>query len=60
MTIQGTESLTRLADDLRESIPHVLGGYHLGQAAERIEMASEALKRLAPLDRDIDVEKGEN
>lgn len=60
MTPQGTESLLRLADDLIESSPQVRGGYHLGLAAERMERAAEAIKRLAQLEPDLDVQHGEN
>lgn len=57
---QGTESLLQLASDLAESVEHVRGGYHLKQAAERMERAAEAIKRLAELEPDADVIKGED
>lgn len=60
MSAQGTESLLRLVDELTESVEHVRGGYHLGQAADRMERAAEAIKRLAPLEPDMDVQHGEN
>lgn len=56
----GTESLLALSADLAESAEHVRGGYHLGQAADRMERAAEAIKRLAPLEPDMDVQHGEN
>ena len=57
---QGTESLLQLASDLAESVPHVRGGYHLKQAAERMERAAEAIARLAEHEPDLEVEQGEN
>jgi len=56
----GTESDLQAADELEESIAHVLGGYHLGQAAERMEKIVKIVRRLAPLDPDIEVTRGEN
>lgn len=56
----GTESLLLLADELEQSAEHVQGGYHLGQAAERMERAAKAIRRLAPLEPDLQVEQGEN
>lgn len=56
----GTESLLLLADELEQSAEHVRGGYHLRQAAERIERAAKAIRRLAPLEPDLQVEQGEN
>jgi hypothetical protein len=57
---QGTESLLKLADDLAEAAPNVQGGFHLGHAAKLMERAAEAIKRLAPMEPDIDVAQGEN
>lgn len=56
----GTESLLLLADELDQSAEYVQGGYHLGQAAERMERAAKAIRRLAPLEPDLQVEQGEN
>lgn len=57
---QGTESLLALAAGLSESAVHVRGGYHLGNAAKLMECAAEAIKRLAPMEPDMDVTQGEN
>ena len=57
---EGTDSLLLLADELEQSVEHVRGGYHLRQAAERIERAAKAIRRLAPLEPDLQVEQGEN
>jgi len=56
----GTEALLELAGELAAAAPEVRGGYHLGRAAKLMERAAEAIKRLAPLEPDLEVEPGEN
>lgn len=56
----GTEALLALAADLAEAAPEVRGGYHLGRAARLMELAAEAIARLAELEPDLEVEQGEN
>lgn len=56
----GTEALLQLAADLAEAAPQVRSGYHLGRAAGLMELAAEAIKRLAELEPDMQVEQGEN
>lgn len=56
----GTESLLKLAAGLSEATGHVRGGYHLGNAAKLMECAAEAIKRLAPMEPDMEVTHGEN
>lgn len=57
---QGTAALLDLSDALAKHVECVQGGYHLGESSKLMEQAAEVLRRLAPLEPDIEVEAGEN
>lgn len=57
---QGTESIMALADDLEATAPHVREAYDLRRGSQLMQRAAEALRRLAPLEPDIEVREGEN
>jgi len=60
MTHQGTESLTELADELDAVAPNVEAWFDHTRAATLMRKAATEIRRLAPLDPDIDVAPGEN
>lgn len=57
---QGTASLIQLADDLEAVAPNVLAWFDHRRAAALMRKAAVEIRRLAPLDPDIDVSPGEN
>lgn len=60
MTHQGTSSLIDLSDEGRELAPHLLEFYDFKRCANWMIRAADALERLAPLDPEIEVVKGEH
>jgi hypothetical protein len=60
MTHQGTESLTELADELDAVALNVEAWFDHTRAAALMRKAAVEIRRLAPLDPDIDVSPGEN
>jgi len=60
MTHSGTESLIALADDLDATAPNIEAWFDHTRAAALMRKAAAELRRLAPLDPDIDVAPGEN
>ena len=56
----GTESLLDLSRKLVEHAPLTRQAIHLGECAYLMECAAEAIKRLAPMEPDMDVTQGEN
>lgn len=59
-TTQGTDALLALADDLEAVAPNVESWFDHKRAAALMRKAAAELRRLAPLDPDIDVAPGEN
>lgn len=60
MSNQGTESLLNLADELEAVAPNIEAWFDHKRAAALMRKASTEIRRLAPLDPDIDVAPGEN
>lgn len=60
MTHSGTESLIALADDLESVAPNIEAWFDHTRAAALMRKAAVEIRRLAPLDPDIDVDQGEN
>lgn len=60
MTNTGTESLIALADDLESVAPNIEAWFDHTRAAALMRKAAVEIRRLAPLDPDIDVDQGEN
>lgn len=60
MTNTGTESLIALADDLESVAPNIEAWFDHTRAAALMRKAAVEIRRLAPLDPDIDVAPGEN
>ena len=58
MTTQGTNNLLALAQDLRQTAPHVREWYDIGHAATLMEQAADAIVRLAKYEPDLQVERG--
>ena len=56
---QGTESLTELADELDAVAPNVEAWFDHTRAAALMRKAAVEIRRLAPLDSDIEVVRGE-
>lgn len=59
MTHQGTESLLSMAADLRAKAAHVEDFWDHRRAAIAMRQAAATLERLAPLDPEIEVVRGE-
>lgn len=57
---QGTASLIKLADDLEAVAPNVLAWFDHRRAAALMLKAAAEIRRLAPLDPDIEASPGEN
>lgn len=57
---QGTENLIQLADDLEAVAPNVLAWFDHRRAAALMLKAAAEIRRLAPLDPDIEASPGEN
>ena len=60
MTHSGTESLIELANDLEAVAPNIEAWFDHTRAAALMRKAATEIRRLAPLDPDIDVAPGEN
>lgn len=60
MTNTGTESLIALADDLEAVAPNIEAWFDHKRAAALMRKAATEIRRIAPLDPDIDVAPGEN
>lgn len=60
MTYSGTESLIELADELEAVAPNIEAWFDHKRAAALMRKAATEIRRLAPLDPDIDVAPGEN
>lgn len=60
MSNQGTESLIELADELDAVAPNIEEWFDHTRAAALMRKAAKEIRRLAPLDPDIDVAPGEN
>lgn len=60
MNHQGTESLLELADELEEVAPHVEEFYDHKRAAKLMIKTAGVVRRIAPLDPEIEVILGEH
>lgn len=60
MTHSGTESLIELANELEAVAPNIEAWFDHKRAAALMRKAATEIRRLAPLDPDIDVAPGEN
>jgi hypothetical protein len=60
MTNQGTESLLELAAELEEVAPHIEEFFDHKRAAKLMRKTAGVVRRLAPLDPEIEVVLGEH